>query len=61
MTIKIVSYNIHFGRDEKSLLKSIGEIKELGVDVFCFQEVRKLDHADFIGDKISFVLPRIYF
>jgi endonuclease/exonuclease/phosphatase family metal-dependent hydrolase len=50
--LKLVTYNIHYGRDEKSLLASIAEMAKLQTDIFCFQEVRRSGNNPFIGDKI---------
>jgi len=54
--IRLATYNIHYGREEKILLASIVEMATQGVDIFCFQEVRKSGNNPFIGDKILAVL-----
>lgn len=52
-SLKLVSYNLQNGKNEKAIIKSIKYLIALGVDIFCLQEVRKLPDKLFIGQIIK--------
>lgn len=49
--LKLVTYNIECGLQDEQLRKNIKSFKDQGINVFCLQEVRKLQNEPFIGDK----------
>lgn len=48
--LKLVTYNIRVGLQEKKLVETVGKLAQQGAQVFCLQELPKIDGEDFIGN-----------
>lgn len=51
--IKIATYNIRNSIRPKTIIRNLARMENVGVNIFCLQEVRKIKRGKFIGDKLK--------
>ncbi len=51
-SLGLVTYNVENGVQTKKILSTVKFFRSHGVDIFCFQETRKIPNRPFIGENI---------
>jgi endonuclease/exonuclease/phosphatase family metal-dependent hydrolase len=51
--LKVVTYNLQNGIQARQLVKNIEKMAEQGANLFCFQEFRRFQKRQFVGEKLK--------